>query len=223
MPPGRSRSWKTSASALAIAASLLPGSGVALDAQAPGFTRGGGGMSTARVTSPTVVMSWTSHENYADGSTTTLLVLWRGTPGWFSRGGRGGASGGSSGGGAGGSGSYDYQYFTEGGLTFMMEFDYDKRIVKLLNREISLKETNVLLVDSVDSTNGPTIVGERWIEPGPPAPPVVPGAVPDPIAGIISRTPELFEYLRCGERLPDIAPPGMNQMLAFLCARMRPQ
>jgi hypothetical protein len=95
--------------------------------------------------------------------------------------------------------------------------------VKLLHREISLKDTNVVLVDFVDSANGPTVVGERWVEPGPPAPPVVPGAAADPIAGIISRTPELFEYLRCGVRLPDIAAPGMNQMLAFLCARMRPQ
>jgi hypothetical protein len=73
-----------------------------------------------------------SHESFADGSKTTLLVLWRGKPGWFSkgRGGSGGASGvgGSSGGGSGGSGSYSYQYFSEGGLTFMMEFDYDKRI-----------------------------------------------------------------------------------------------
>ena len=46
----------------------------------------------------------------------------------------------------------------------MLEFDYDKRIAKILNQEISLNETNVVLVDFVvDSTNGPAIVGYRWV------------------------------------------------------------
>lgn len=54
-----------------------------LSAQARGAVRGGGGMSTSRVVSPVVVASWMSHENDADGSATSLLVLWRGTPGWF--------------------------------------------------------------------------------------------------------------------------------------------
>ena len=62
-------------------------------------------------------------KNYTDGSKTTLLVLWRGTPGWFARrGGRNGAGGGASGGSSGGSasgGSYEYQYFSQGGLTLV--------------------------------------------------------------------------------------------------------
>jgi hypothetical protein len=185
-----------------------------LTGQARGFVSGGGGTSTSRVASPTVVASWVSHENYADGSATTLLVLWRGTPGWFLKGGRG-VSGGGSGSGAGGSGSYAYQYVSEGGLTFMMEFDYDKRIVKMLNQEISLKETNVVLVDFVDSANGPTIVGYRWIDP---APPEQPSRV-DPIAAVVKRTPELFEYLRCDLSLPD---PLMNAMMPIICGQMRP-
>jgi len=46
----------------------------------------------------------------------------------------------------------------------VLEFDYDKRIAKILNQEISLNETNVVLVDFVvDSTNGPAIVGYRWV------------------------------------------------------------
>jgi len=186
------------------------------------FASGGGGMGTSRVISPAVVASWMSHDNYADGSKTTLLVLWRGTPGWFSKGGRGGGSGGSWGGssGSGGSGSYGYQYVSEGGLTFTLEFDYDKRIVKILNREISLKETNVVLVDFVDSSNGPTIAGDRWIDPAPPAPPLVPGAVSDPIAGVISRTPELFEYLQCDVKLPD---PGLSAFMPIVCGQMRGQ
>ena len=205
------------ASALVLAA--LGASAADLSAQARGAARGGGGISTSRVASPTVVASWVSHENYADGRGTTLLVLWRGTPGWFSKGGRGGGSGsgGGSGGGAGAgrSGSWAYEYVARGGLTFMMEFDYDKRIVRILNQEISLEETNVVLVDFVDSANGPTIVGSRWVDP---APPEQPSPV-DPIAAVVKRTPELFEYLRCDLSLPD---PPMNAMMPIICGQMRP-
>ena len=96
-----SRSVKRLVTAFAVA--VLGASTIGLSAQARGFVRGGSGTSTSRVASPTVVASWVSHENYADGSATTLLVLWRGTPGWFSKGGRGGGSGGGSGAGRSGS------------------------------------------------------------------------------------------------------------------------
>ena len=207
-----------------VALALAVGLGAAdVSAQGRGFARGGGGSSTSRFVSPAVVASWMSHESYADGSATTLLVLWRGTPGWFAKGGRGGASGGAggwSGGTAGGGGPYNYQSFSEGGLTFKMEFDFDKKIVKILNQEISLKATNVVLVDHVDSTTGPAIVDYRWIDPGPPAPPIVPGGVADPIAGIISRSPELFEYLQCDLTLPD---PVMRVFMPIVCGQMRGQ
>jgi hypothetical protein len=186
-----------------------------LPAQRRGVMSGGGGTSTSRMISPSVVASWISHENYADGSTVTLMVLWRGTPGWFLKQGRGGA-GGASGSGSGVNGSYAYEYVSEGGLTFMMEFDYDKRIVKLLNEEISLKETNVVLVDFVDGPNGPTIVGSRWVDPALPGRPV-PG---DPFAGVIKRAPELFDYLQCDARLSD---PVMQHYIPILCGQMHPQ
>jgi hypothetical protein len=199
----------------------LFGAGVSAQ-QGRGFARGGGGQSTARFVSPTVVASWMSHENYADGSKTTLLVLWRGKPGWFSKNGSGGRSGksfgSSSGGGAGGSGSSDYQYFTEGGLTFVMEFDYDKRIVTLLNQDISLKDTNVVLVDFVDSVNGPTVVDYRWVETGPPVPPIAPDAAADPIAGVIRRSPDLYEYLQCNL---DVTDPVLRVYMPLVCGQMR--
>lgn len=186
--------------------------------QVRGFSSGGGGSSTSKIASPVVVASWRAHDNYADGSTTTLLVLWRGTPGWFAAGGRGSGSGSGGGSGAGRAGSYAYEYMTYGGRTFMMEFDDDRKIVKLVNQEISLKDTNVVLVDFVDSASGPTIVGYRWVVPGPPAPPLVAGAGADPIAGVMMRSPELYEYLRCDLTVPD---PAMNAMMPIICGVMR--
>jgi hypothetical protein len=204
------RSTLFGASALALLFMMSPN----VSAQLRGRVNGGGGMSTSRVASPTVVASWVSHDNYANGSHTTLLVLWRGTPGWFSsKGGRGGGGGGS---GSGQTGSYAYEYVYEGGLTFLMEFDYDKSVVKILNQEISLNETNVVLVDFVDSANGPAISGYRWVDP---APPDSPAAV-DPIASVIKRTPELFDYLRCDVSLPD---PVMKAFLPIICGQMRPE
>jgi len=81
---------------LLLVATLMTGSAFDIDlpAQARGSTRGGGGSSTSRIASPSVVASWMSHENYADGKITTLLVLWRGSVGWFLKGGSGHGSGG---------------------------------------------------------------------------------------------------------------------------------
>jgi len=187
--------------------------------QARQSTSGGGGFSTSKMASPAVVASWRTHENYADGSTTTLLVLWRGTPGWFVA--RGGASSGAGSGGGGSfasSSSYAYEYITYGGRTFAMEFDDNRKIVKLLNQEISLTDTNVVLVDFVDSPERTAIVGYRWIEPGPPAPPLVNGAAADPVAGVIMRSPELYEYLRCDLKVSD---PLISFMMPAICGLMR--
>jgi hypothetical protein len=172
---------------------------------------GGGGSSTSRVVSPAVMASWVLHQNYADGRTTTLLVLWRGTPGWFSTG--NGQGGGGSSGAGGSGGSYGYVYLSQGGHTFTMEFDYDRSIVKMLDEEISLIASNVVLVDFVDSATGPTIVGSRWVDPA------TEPAAGDPIAAIIKRTPDLFDYLRCDVNVPNAA---MNAMMALICGQMRP-
>jgi hypothetical protein len=215
MLPVHSRTWKALASA-PICAGLALCSSRAV-AQTGKFIAGGRTSSTSRIASPAVVASWRARDSYADGSTTTLLVLWRGTSGWFAAGGRGGSSG-SSGGGGGFGLSHADEYLTYGGRTFTMQFDDDKKIVRLLNQEISLKDTNVVLVDFVDSTGGPAIVGYRWVEPAPPPPPIVAGGAADPIAGVIMRSPELYEYLRCDLKMAD---PLMNAMMPMMCGLMR--
>src|SRR5262245_53347120 len=125
--------------------------------------RGGPSRSTDRVVSPSVVASFISHTEYSVGRF-TLLVLWRGSPGWSARG--GGHSGGASGGGGGSSfgESRGSQYFSYGGLSFNLDFNWTAAIVKLLDREISLRETNLILVDHVDTPSGPTIIDRRWID-----------------------------------------------------------
>src|SRR5580765_5845648 len=94
----------------------------------------------------------------------TLIVLWRGSPGWFSRGGSGG---GSSGGGGNSSAGREIGslWFTQGGKSFSIDFDYTAGIARLLEQAITLSETNVVLVDDVESASGARIVGRHWVDP----------------------------------------------------------
>jgi hypothetical protein len=85
----------------------------------------------------------------------------------------------------------------------------------MLNQAIALDSTNVVLVDFVDSTNGPTIAGYRWVDPASAEQP--PAA--DAIAAVVKRAPELFEYLGCD--LP-LSEPPMNAMISMVCRQMRP-
>lgn len=203
------------ASSLLLAAALT----IAGRAQ-PGLTaqgRGGGGMSTSRVASPTVLASWTSQWSNADGTTVTLLVLWRGSsPGWFAKGAQGGSSRSSGGGSSGPDGTYRaYQTFTAGGQTFELELDLGRKVVRILNQEISLQTANVILVDDADSPGGARIVGSRWVDPAPEGQ----SAGPDAIADVVKRTPALFEYLQCDLVLDD---PLMKKMMPIICDQMRP-
>jgi hypothetical protein len=193
------------AASLTIAGRAQPG----LTAQ----TRGGGGTSTSRVASPTVLASWTSQWNNSDGTTVTLLVLWRGTSGWFATGQGGGSR---SGGGGGPDGTYRaYQTVAAGGRTFEMELDLGRKVVKILDQEISLQTANVILVDDADSAGGARIVGSRWVDPAPEGQ----SAGPDAIADMVRRTPALFEYLQC-DLVPD--DPFMTKMMPIICDQMRP-
>jgi hypothetical protein len=208
---------KLAAAVVAAAVIAVSLEAVALSAQGRSGRGGGSSSSPSRVISPAVVASWVSHSNYADGRMTTLLVLWRGTPGWFSGSGGSSSSGSSGSASSWGSGqrqSSEYASFSQGGHTFTMEFDYERNIVKMLGQDVSLDATNVVLVDFVDSTTGPVIVGSRWVEPVQVTPPSG-----DPVAAIIKHAPDLFDYLRCDLSVPDAA---MNAMLAMVCGRMRP-
>src|SRR5262249_61458478 len=120
---------------------------IALTMRGASQSSGGGGSSTSRFASPAVVASWVSHQSYANGATTTLLVLWRGTPGWFSKPGaaRGARGGGGSFAGAGQSGSDAYEYFSHRGPTFLPQFHSDKSVVKNLHQGDSAEGSNRLL------------------------------------------------------------------------------
>jgi hypothetical protein len=180
---------------------------------APG-ANGGGSESTDRFISAVVYASWLQHWRASDGDTRSLLILWRGSPGWFAKRPPGGGRSSSGG----GSGSSGWQRFTAGGMSFDLDYDFDRNVVKLLNQEVSLIESNVVLVDFVDSPNGAQIVDRQWIEPPLEQQP----PMPDPIFAIVKSSPRLYEYVRCDVSLPS-ANSYISDVMSMYCAQMRPQ
>jgi hypothetical protein len=128
------------------------------------------------VVSPAVVASWRTFDNHA-GVSTSVLVLWRGAAGWL---GKAIAPSSSN------SGSSS-PTFTYGDRAIRIDYDDTAGTATVLKRQFSLKDVNVVLVDGVDRGAGPTVAASRWAPPGPPAPPLMPGAMADPIAGIVMR------------------------------------
>src|SRR5262245_59733843 len=87
------------------------------------------------------------------GQELELVVLWRGSPGWFLQGSRRGASGGESGGIF--SGTLNY-----GGRELRLSFERDRRTASIQGKSVTLPENaNVILVDNVDREAGPAVAG----------------------------------------------------------------
>lgn len=154
--------------------------------------------------------------------TLDLLVLWRGSPGWFLQGdGPKAESGGGDGRG------HVSVRLHEGGLDLEVALDTEKRVARIAGTEIALGEANVVLVDSVDGPGGLTITGTRSVDPRiQPAPPG--------LYDVLRSAQDLVPFLRCEARLPDRGKPGlssggasspvlayMQQVLDASCARIQ--
>ena len=99
---------------------------------------------------------------------------------------------------------------TFGSHTLSIDFDYTARVARLLEQEISLATTNVVLVDDVDSTTGPRIVGLLWVEPKLPKTDSArgPNLDDDPAIVAIRRAPQAGAFLQCD--IPLTMPVGVD-------------
>ena len=164
----------------------------------------GGGVD--RVLSPAVVATWIFHRDETGAAQMDLLVLWRGSPGWFMRGDRGG-------GGGGGSTRPDgttvlTTRIRYGAVDLELRFDPASRTAHLGERQIALGEANVILIDAVDGQ--PQVMGTRRVEP----------TIPQNglrIELVLRRSNELLEYLRCDARLTD---QKAQEQMELLCAQV---
>lgn len=166
-----------------------------------------------RVISPTVVAYSQQHDSGDGTNSLDLLVLWRGTPGWFMRGDA--SAGGDSG--RGGFGHWTMTHTMSYGdirLTIRLqstskEFEPATTVLSILDREVPLRNTNVVLIDGADSGT-PTIVGTQHVDPT--------FAGPDAIAAIIKRSRDLFQFLQCDAALSD----PVQGAIRARCEQMRP-
>src|SRR4051812_31771208 len=109
-----------------------------------------------------------------------LLVLWRGSPGWFMRGSMGSTGGahigggieGGTVGGVGGQGDVrraslktEWLTWSYGTLTLRVDVDVNANVATVLGTPVSLDNSNVIVVDGADSDNGSKVADTRWIEP----------------------------------------------------------
>ena len=168
------------------------------------------------VVSPAVVATSITHADPSGQSSLDLLVLWRGTPGWFSGGKRGGSStwGESA---AGRPGSPDSErsqgvvthQFSFGRYSLSLRFDRDVRTLLLQGMDLALEGANVVLVDGVDSPVGPTVIGTRRID-------WETASRPVRVEPLLRETPELLAFLRCDATLSD---PSLQALVSGIVCR----
>ena len=116
------------------------------------------------------------------GGRLVVLVLWRGSPGWFGRGGSASSQGGSG-------GSQTWAQLTRGGdVTLSLDIDHTTGVARLMNQQVHVRDGNVFLIDRAD-TKAPTI---RMVR----VDPMVPDT-PDAAFVVMKREPALIEFLQC--------------------------
>jgi hypothetical protein len=141
--------------------------------------------------SAVTVMTWVARYGSDGAQQLELLVLWRGTPGWYLRG------SGSSSSGGGGANSFNSS-IGYGGLDLRLELQYQPRVANIQGTRVELRDDNVIFVDFVD-TKGPTVVGTLRVDP---ALPQADGRIPR-IDEVLGRSAEIVKFLRCDAELPD--------------------
>ena len=168
------------------------------------FGLGGSTGGTAPV-SPSVLATEMCIVDGAGRGTLELLVLWRGSPGWFMKGGGGSSGGGGSAGstmGGGPSPMIRSSWISQGGVNLSVRLDPGARKAWIQENEIDLGDTNVILVDGVDSPAGPHVVRTLRIDPEYQTEP----KKPMPAQMFIRRSPELVEFLQCGVPVSGLQP-----------------
>jgi hypothetical protein len=192
--------------------------------------QGGGSNSGTAPVSPSVMATELASVDASGRGTLQLLILWRGTPGWFMRGGGGSGSGGGGSMGPGSSMTYSL-WVSQGGVNLTVRFDPAARKLWIQDAEVALSDANVVLLDAVDSPAGPQVVRALRIDPEyettmEPPPYAVPGRGPQmrprpmPVQMFIRRSPELIEFLQCDTPLPGLKP-YEQQMFDAMCAWVR--
>jgi hypothetical protein len=138
------------------------------------------------------LVTWVARYGADGGQALDLLVLWRGTPGWFAKGAGSGTS-------AGGNSESFHSTIRYGGLELEVELQPQTRVATIQGKRIELRDDNVVLVDDVDSPGGPSVVRTLRVDPELPR---TDNGYPM-IEAVLRRSQAIVEFLGCETRLPD--------------------
>ena len=153
---------------------------------------------STRIISPVVVATWQAEQRGTEPAQLGLLVLWRGTPGWFQY------PGGVSGNGVDGRFDTRIEY---GEVRLALSYDPMTQVATINGETVEMAGNNVVFVDDVDVETGPRVVGTWRLEP------TMPGSGGQ-IGQMMQRSPEIMSFLRCDATGSD---PRTQPRLARLC------
>jgi hypothetical protein len=169
-------------------------------------------MSGCSALSPSVVATYEGRGQMPDGPMLVdLVVLWRGSPGWYDESTDSAEVGGSSG---------AHRIRSRTGLV-EIRFDSSTRVVQVHGNAVPLQNNNVLLLDDVDGSGGVKIAGMLRVDP-PVRPTSKGGQNVDVIDAVVQQSSELFEYLRCDARFARPDDP-QSQIQLRHCEQLRTQ
>lgn len=142
-----------------------------------------------QIVSPTVVATVMAR-TVSDKDSLTLLVLWRGSLGWYLK------PGPRAGGGGGGSQNTLSARVQLGGLNLRAELDLQPRAIRIQGLPVDPKpsDANAILVDEVDSS-GPKVVATVKIDPE-----MATGKQVEPL---LKRSAQIVSFLQCDLRLAE--------------------
>jgi len=157
--------------------------------------------SATQVVSPVASVTWVARYDSDGVRFLDLLVIWRGSPGWFIADGSGTSGGGSFG--------TFHQTIRYGDVGLELEFDSATRIARVQGQAVEVGNANVILVDEVGTPYGPKIAGTLRVEPSfPPE---------SRVEAVLRRSLELVSFLRCEVPMPD---PKWQPIIDRLCSQL---
>ncbi|HQX80744.1 MAG TPA: hypothetical protein PKW63_03250 [Vicinamibacterales bacterium] len=151
--------------------------------------RGGAGFGSSSSTMPAsavTLVTWVLHST-EQGADPGLLVIWRGSPGWFFA---NGSPQRSSGGGSRDGYSATMNY---GGVDLSLVFKARPRSVIIQDKIVNVGTDTVVLVDDVDGVDGPRVVGTLRVDLS-----GVSGRIEmEQLGRVLSQSPEAAAFLKC--------------------------
>ena len=144
-----------------------------------------------------------------------LLVFWRGSPGWFSTGVLPEPPLPTISGNSPNRGGVWSQWVSGGAHMFQIRGDATAHTAEILRGTFNLTEGNAILIDGVDSPEGPRVVGTLLVDTRLSSP------VQNSVLAILRSSPELAEYLRCDRPLPQTSRAPLVGPFVDVCNLLR--